>query len=111
MIGIYTRCIHRSGIDSWVSKETIDRLIDHSIDRSGIQVPYYDVLRTAQSYYDLDKKISQTAVVLIACASRVLYALCIVVLPFGAEHLRTPWSGPEQSHFLPEACSPIATDN
>ena len=52
------------------------------------------------------KKPSKTAVVLIA-------GVTISGTPYHLvpKHLRATWPRPEQSHLLPEACSPNGTDN
>ena len=43
--------------------------------------------------------------------SRVLRAPGTSPYHLVPKHLRTTWSRPEQSHLLPEACSPNGTDN
>ena len=43
--------------------------------------------------------------------SRVLRAPGTSLYHLVPRHLRTTWSKPEQSHLLPEACSPNVTDN
>ena len=55
------------------------------------------------------KKPSKTAVVLIAGVT-ILGTPCPrhIIVPLGAEAM---WPRPEQSHLLPEACSPNGTDN
>ena len=68
------------------------------------------------------KKPSKTAVVLIAgvklllsslpvSPSRVLRAPGTSSYHLVPKHLRATWPRPEQSHLLPEACSPNGTDN
>ena len=64
------------------------------------------------AYLSSFKKPSKTAVVLIAgvtisgtpCPGTSSYHLV-------PKHLRATWPRPEQSHLLPEACSPNGTDN
>ena len=52
-------------------------------------------------------KPSKTAVVLIASVT-ISGTPCPrhIIVPFGAEAPSGPWPRPEQSHLLPEACSP-----
>ena len=56
------------------------------------------------------KKPSKTAVVLVS-PSRVLRAPGTSPYHLVPKHLRATWPRPEQSHLLPEACSPNGTDN
>ena len=63
------------------------------------------------------QKPSKTAVVLIASVT-ISGTLCRVLRVLGTssyhlvpKHLLATWSRPEQSHLLPEACSPNGTDN
>ena len=43
--------------------------------------------------------------------SRVLRAPSTSLYHLVPKHLRATWPRPEQSHLLPEACSPNGTDN
>ena len=69
------------------------------------------------AYYQTEHGIkpSKTAVVLIAgvsgTPSRVLRAPGTSPYHLVPKHLRATWPRPEQSHLLPEACSPNGTDN
>ena len=57
------------------------------------------------------KKPSKTAVVLIAGVTILLRVLRAPGTSLVPKHLRATWPRPEQSHLLPEACSPNGTDN
>ena len=67
-------------------------------------------------------KPSKTAVVLIAGVKTAVVLIAGVtisgtpcprhiIVPLVPKHLRATWPRPEQSHLLPEACSPNGTDN
>ena len=57
------------------------------------------------------KQTSKTAVVLLSVSpSRVLRAPGTSPYHLVPKHLRATWPRPEQSHLLPEACSPDGTD-
>ena len=77
--------------------------------------PALPILRPVQRYDNFKLKTSKTAVVLIAgvtvSPSRVLRAPGTSLYRLVPKHLRATWTRPEQSHLLPEACSPTGTDN
>ena len=77
--------------------------------------PALPILRPVQCYDNFKLKTSKTAVVLIAgvtvSPSRVLHAPGTSLYRLVPKHLRATWTRPEQSHLLPEACSPTGTDN
>ena len=77
--------------------------------------PALPILHLVQRYDNFKLKTSKTAVVLIAgvtvSPSRVLRAPGTSLYRLVPKHLRATWTRPEQSHLLPEACSPNGTDN
>ena len=77
--------------------------------------PALPILRPVQRYDNFKLKTSKTAVVLIAgvtvSPSRVLRAPGTSLYCLVPKHLRATWTRPEQSHLLPEACSPNGTYN
>ena len=78
----------------------------HGKTEHGIFVKFKKPSKTAVKF----KKPSKTAVVLMS-PSRVLRAPGTSPYHLVPKHLRATWPRPEQSHLLPEACSPNGTDN
>ena len=72
-------------------------------------------LRMAQRYDGILTSLKNRAKLLLSSLpvspSRVLRAPSTSLYHLVPKHLRATWPRPEQSHLLPEACSPNGTDN